>query len=365
MGSVKKDTRTLDKKVHSSPQQRAGANTRSLPHATEPNNGAATNTGVAQRVQRLLRLLIQIQTSRRNTAATLAAQLGVSKRTVFRDINVLHQAGVPLANAPGYGYRLDPDFDAALQQLGDSELLGLMLLDKVAEALPEQPLLRPAHEAVTKIISQLPSTVRGFFQEKLRNVTFAPGEGRFDNNVPRRFAALQRAIEQHAVCQVSYDPVPPHTAFAGRIHPLHLHFHRHTWYVLAFSERHDEVRMFNLSRFTELIETDDVYSHMPFSIDDYLDDAWGIIPSGRKYNIQIRFSARVTRNVSEIRWHRTQKVEQHRDGSCTARFCVNGLDEIKWWILGYGDQAEVIEPAELREELTDMARNLLSEYEPK
>lgn len=322
----------------------------------------ANPVGVSQRIERLLRLIIQIQTSRRNSADTLATQLGVSRRTVFRDLRVLQKAGVPLANAPGYGYRLDPDFDAALRQLGESELLGLLLLDKIAEALPELPLLRPAHEAVTTILAQLPSTVRGFYQEKLRNVSYAPGPARLDREVPERFDEFQQAIENRTVCVVSYEPVAPHQSFTGRIHPLHLHFYKHSWYVLAFSEKYDEVRMFNLSRFTELQQTDRIFSHMPFSIEDYLDDAWGVIPGGRKYDIEIRFSERVARNVSEIDWHRSQKAVQHHDGSCTLRFRVNGLDEIKWWILGYGSNAEVIAPIELREIMRDLANEMVVAY---
>lgn len=307
-------------------------------------------------MQRLLRLIIQVQARRGSTATDLADRLDVSPRTVFRDLKVLQEAGVPVTNIPGRGYHLDPEFHAALQRFGASEMLGLMLLAKVAEALPEQPLLRPAHEAVMKIIAQLPATVRGFYQELLHNVTFSPGAARMDAAVPARFSLLQQCIEEHTVCRVRYSPVRPHQPFAGRIHALHLHFHKHTWYVIAFSESHDEVRMFNLSRFGELEATDDIFPSMPFSIDDYLGNAWGIIPGETTYAVALHFTPRVTRNVTEITWHRSQKVQFHDDGSCTMRFRVDGIDEIKWWIIGYGDQVEVLEPVMLRDEIALMAR---------
>jgi len=312
--------------------------------------------GTSDRLHRLLRLIMQIQARRRSTAGELAGELGVSKRTVFRDLKVLQEAGVPLINVPQKGYQLDPDFDAAFQKLEPGEMLGMMLLSKIAEALPDLPLLKPAHTGVSKIAAQLPATVRGFYRELLSTVTFAPGVVRIDPAVEDRFCLFQRAIEERMVCSVEYKPVPPHDPFRGDIHPLHLHFYKHSWYLLAFSEVHDEVRMFNLSRFQRADMDDRHFAPMPFDIRDYLDDAWGIIPGREKHDIVIRFTPRVARNVAELQWHHSQQIEFDADGSCIMRVRVNGLDEIKWWIIGYGDQAEVLEPPELpRPEVEDFS----------
>jgi len=342
-----------------SPATTATASVHTNESARLPRGGG----GASDRLHRLLRLIMQIQSQQRNTAGELAGALGVSRRTVFRDLKVLQEAGVPLVNIPQKGYQLDPDFDAAFQKLEPGEMLGMMLLSKVAEALPDLPLLRPAHAGVSKIAAQLPATVRGFYRELLSTVTFAPGVARIDPAVEDRFCQFQRAIEERAVCNVEYRSVPPHEPFAGALHPLHLHFYKHSWFLLAFSEVHDEVRMFNLSRFQRVHLDDRCFAPMPFDIHEYLDDAWGVIPGGRKYDITIRFTPRVARNVAELNWHHSQQIEFDAGGSCIMRVRVNGLDEIKWWIIGYGDQAEVLEPAELREKIAEMARSLLVQYD--
>lgn len=330
--------------------------------ASNPQETATRPNTTSDRLHRLLRLIMQIQARNRSTAADLADQLGVSRRTVFRDLKVLQQVGVPLVNIPRKGYQLDPDFDAALQKLDPGEMLGMMLLSKVAEALPDQPFLRPAHSGISKITAQLPATVRGFYRELLSNVTFAPGVARIDAAVEDRFCVFQRCIEERTVCDVEYTPVPPHEPFAGAVHPLHLHFYKHSWFLLAFSEFHDEVRMFNLSRFQEVTVRDHTFAPLPFDIGEYLDGAWGIIPGERKHHVAVRFSPRVARNVAELNWHTSQDIDFNEDGSCTARFHVNGLDEIKWWIIGYGQEAEVLEPDELRRKVADMARAMLARY---
>nr|MCZ6811467.1 WYL domain-containing protein [Planctomycetota bacterium] len=71
---------------------------------------------------------------------------------------------------------------------------------------------------------------------------------------------------------------------------------------------------------------------------------------------------RLARNVAEVRWHKTQQSQLQPDGSCVLRFRVNGLNEIKWWIIGYGDQVVVHEPPELRNALRAIAQRVLTHY---
>ena len=73
----------------------------------------------------------------------------------------------------------------------------------------------------------------------------------------------------------------------------------------------------------------------------------------------------VAQNVAEVVWHKTQRAEFNTDGTLDFHVTVSGLGEISWWILGYGDQAEVIEPAELRELVVRRAKNLLARYNEK
>ena len=121
--------------------------------------------------------------------------------------------------------------------------------------------------------------------------------------------------------------------------------------------------MFKLARVLEITQTDETFEPIHFSMQEFLDDAWGIIPGDCKYNIVIEFSPRVATNVSEVSWHQTQQLEFKPDGSCILRFIVSGIDEIKWWILGYGDQAVVLQPPELRDAVRDMAIRTAKHYE--
>jgi len=83
-----------------------------------------------------------------------------------------------------------------------------------------------------------------------------------------------------------------------------------------------------------------------------------MIPEGRIYNVKLRFLPKVAENVAEVRWHNTQKVTHNGDGSVIVEFRVDGLGEITWWILGYGDQVQVLHPKRLRQKIIETAKNV-------
>ncbi len=88
-----------------------------------------------------------------------------------------------------------------------------------------------------------------------------------------------------------------------------------------------------------------------------------MIRGAKTYPVHLRFSPMVSPNVAEVNWHKTQKVQWDDDGRVHFRATVDGLDEIVWWVLGYGPEVEVLEPAELRSRLVAMGRRMLAQYE--
>ena len=95
------------------------------------------------------------------------------------------------------------------------------------------------------------------------------------------------------------------------------------------------------------------------SLTDYLGRAWSMIPEGRLYNVKLRFLPKVAENVTEVQWHKTQKVTRNNDGSATVEFRVDGLGEISWWTLGYGDQVQVLAPDALRKRILETSENMV------
>jgi len=80
-----------------------------------------------------------------------------------------------------------------------------------------------------------------------------------------------------------------------------------------------------------------------------------MVPEGRLYHVKLRFLPEVAYDVAEVQWHSTQTVTFDRDGSAIVEFRVDGLNEITWWILSYGDKVEVLAPRVLRQKVIEIA----------
>lgn len=318
-----------------------------------------------KRVARLLNLVSTLQSGKGLNADGVAEACGISRRTVFRDIESLRAAGVPIDfNNDSQRYRLDATHYLPPTNFSLEEALALIILIDRASPIGPETFATAAREAATKIEMTLSAPLR----EQLRELTSAISmrtpptnpldhQGEVYNTI--FIASLEkRRVHMHYGCQTDYEDIETD------LKPYHMAFHQRSWFVIGHSSFHDEIRTFNLSRVTEATLLEDRF-RVPksFSIDKHFGNAWGMIKEpGPDQMVRLRFSSLVARNVSEVLWHPKQKFEFAEDGSLEYQVQVSGLREIIWWIMGYGDQVEVIGPAKLRKQVAQRHRNAAGIY---
>jgi proteasome accessory factor B len=148
-----------------------------------------------------------------------------------------------------------------------------------------------------------------------------------------------------------------------KISPYAVFFNRRSWYVIGRSSWHRSIRTFNLGRLQDVVMLDDPCVVPPhFTLERHFRLAWQMIRKKPRADVVIRFERMVAKNVAEVVWHKTQRCELQADGSLLFSVTVDGFDEIVWWILGYGDQAEVLSPPELRRRIARHAEALAARY---
>lgn len=318
------------------------------------------------RIHRLIRLITLLQSGTIKSAEELAAELGVSRRTLFRDLNMLQMAGIPYYHDPLQGFRIARSFFLPPVSLTIPETLGLMLLGKATEGKRRWPLLNNAIGAIQKLIATVPEPIRTACQDLTSYITVDSGPQANDDSSNQFYSIIQRCIDQQRVCQVRYKSPVETDVLECRLEPYALHFSSRAWYVLGRSDLHDEVRIFKLARFLSIsplmIRFDRPRGFHPES---RLGKAWQLIPEGKVYQVELEFTAKVATNVSEVLWHPSQKHEMLPDGRCRMFFEVDGLGEISWWLCGYADQVIVRKPLALRQRVQMMLREALQQYEKK
>lgn len=307
------------------------------------------------RIYRLLRVVTLLQSSRGRSADDLARELEVSRRTVFRDLNMLELAHIPYYFDPDTGgYRISRHFFLPPVSLTLPESLAILMMTSRLRSSANLPLMGQAARAAMKVESALPEGIREHVGSVLDRLQVDLGPVSRHEGLDDMFDQISAAIVQRHVCKLVYISFHEQQQIRLTVHPSRMVFVGRAWYVRAWSVRHKETRTFKLGRIRKLTVTEEVFSE-PRQADDGDSDgksvfgqAWSMIPEGKIYDIRLHFDKKVAGNVAEVQWHPSQQVQWNDDGSIEFGVSVDGLGEITWWILGYGDQVEVISPPELR-----------------
>jgi predicted DNA-binding transcriptional regulator YafY len=316
------------------------------------------------RVHRLFRLIILIQGSAYLNARRLAELCETSERNIYRDLEMLAGAGVPISFDPAAGgYSLRKDFFLRPVELTLEEAMAVLMLADRVGANEQIPHVAEAGKAGEKLRAILPQKIREMIDEAMPRVVVSLARA---SNEPTSevYAIVREAITNRRAVECEYES-PKHKAAGNdksslnierfRFDPYSLYFGQRAWFVVGLHHGRGEVRTLKLSRFTRCSSIDRPYL-IPddFSLDRHFGQAWRMVPSGSMHDIQLHFDAAFAETVADTHWHDSQEVDWNEDGSIEMRFRVDGLEEIVWWIMGYGPHCRVSEPEELRQRVAEL-----------
>jgi proteasome accessory factor B len=317
------------------------------------------------RIYRLLKLVTLLQSGRSLTADDLAGELDVSRRTVFRDLNMLELAHIPYYFDPDENsYRIAEHFFLQPVNLTLAEALSLMLLAGRLRSSSQLPLLDAGTRAAMKLESVLPPAIRRHVGSVSPKIDVALGPLGRHTGLQGVFDELLQAADTHRVCRLIYLSFHESRQIELTVHPLRLQFVGRAWYCIAFCPKWGENRTFKLARIRKVQATDETFTPPKADrTDEPFGQAWSMIPEGRLYDIHLRFGPKVAGNVAEVRWHSSQETTFRDDGSLDFRARVDGIGEILWWILGYGPHVQVLAPEALRDRVAEAAGQVASLYD--
>ncbi|MCF2970922.1 WYL domain-containing protein [Synechococcus sp. Nb3U1] len=125
-----------------------------------------------------------------------------------------------------------------------------------------------------------------------------------------------------------------------------------------------EPRWFRVDRIREIKLLEERFEVDPtFDREAHLESAFQHEVGGIPQGISIWFDPATAPYIRERRWHPTQQIEEHPDGSLTLRFVVRGLNEVKRWVLFYGKGARVLGPPQLVAMVRDEVEGIQTQYQ--
>jgi predicted DNA-binding transcriptional regulator YafY len=202
-----------------------------------------------RRADRLFQIVQLLRTRRLSTAADLAAELEVSTRTVYRDVQDLLESGVPIEGEAGVGYRLQKGFELKPMTFTMDELEALVLGARLVEAWADPDLGVAVRGAMSKIESVLPEPLQA---SMLKTALFAPPR-RMRAPDSEHLRALRKAIGRENFVWLAYRDGEG-AATERTVLPLGLYFWGRQWLLVSYCFLRSDYRSFRVDRVQSLRE---------------------------------------------------------------------------------------------------------------
>jgi predicted DNA-binding transcriptional regulator YafY len=315
-------------------------------------------------VERMMRIHERLRHGTSLNCTQFAAELDVSRKTIQRDIDHMRdRLGLPLEYDRGtHSYVYTAPVEAfPTVQMSEGDAFALFVAERALEPLRGTPLFERLQATFEKLTSNLQGSV-DLTAEDHDAVSFSKfGEGR-TNAVA--FDRLQKAHNEEREVTFAYKKPGAARAESRRVRPYHLTHRDNLWYLVGYDLARDDIRTFALPRMQEVTLTPKKFERpKDFSPETFFADALGVVAGrGEAYEIHIRFAAAAAERIEERVWHESQKTKRRRGGAVDLYLRLGSLIEIERWVLGWGADAEVLAPPELRQAIATTATTMAARY---
>ncbi len=298
------------------------------------------------KIERLIGILSILLQQNKITASELAEKFEVSVRTILRDVDEIARAGIPIVTSQGQGggisimdgYKIDRTLLSSAEMT--AIFAGLKSLDSVSgtnryRQLMDKLSVSDTVDADNHIIIDLSMWDKNAVAEKIE--------------------LIKSAIEQNRI--ITYKYYSPQRIEHRSIEPYRLIFQWSSWYVWGFCTKRQDYRMFKLTRMTELKCTDEAFvkREIPEYSCDKLRHTRGEITAEVKFDKSVKW-----RIIDEFG---RENFNEDAEGNIILNFTWADKQSLFSYILGFRECAEIISPAEYREEFLELLKNISDKYQ--
>src|SRR4249919_46814 len=301
------------------------------------------------------------------TVQRLQEDLECSRATVYRDLAYLRDyLMAPVVGNGEAGFRYDHNDDA--QRF---ELPGLWLSSEELHALlaAQQLLVRSGGGVLSNALAPLQQRIEKLLDEHaggrrlpVERVRVVPHRTRKLDETA--FRAVATAVLDRKQLSFEYRARSTDERTRRSVSPQRLTHYRDNWYLDAWDHDRDALRSFSVDRITAAKVLDDAARDVAEDeLDRHLASSYGIFSGTPKGWATILFSAKAARWVADEHWHSQQQGRYLPDGRYELKVPYSAGRELLMDVMHYGSDAEIAEPASLREQARSLLGLALSNYE--
>jgi predicted DNA-binding transcriptional regulator YafY len=295
----------------------------------------------------------------------LAQELGCVRRTVYRDLDALMYAGFPVTSEKRDGrvyYRFLDTFGLGDVPFTTDEVLALAFGEDLLRPLEGTVFHDSIRSALEKIRAALGAEVSVFLERLGESFRVLPGPHKRYARQREAIGVLNDAVLRRRSVSMRYRTGRTGQVATRTLDPYRMWYQGGGLYVIGHDHKSAETRTFAVDRIEEASLTDASFE-VPesFDFDAITASSFGVMAED-PVRVRIRFDPTWRLYVEEREWHPSQKLEPTEDGGALLTLEVGATQELRNWILSFGDGAEVLEPEPLRTEVAEELERALARY---
>ncbi|NRS15214.1 YafY family transcriptional regulator [Brevibacillus sp. HB1.4B] len=309
------------------------------------------------KVERLLAIVIMLLNKRRVSARELSDHFEVSLRTVYRDLETINAAGIPIVAYPGAsgGYEIMENFTIDRQYLSLDELVAVIAALKGVHSSTDDKQIGQLLEKIKALLITAPSSLQG----SAHPVVYDFNPWGSTPAIAEKVNRLREAIEKRLRVRITYTKMQG-DATERTIEPVKLIIKGYVWYVYGYCLQRQEDRLFRLSRIADMSVLTEEFSPRPYQQADKLEwlEEWD---TSERISLVLQFSSRVHVRVRDM--FEPKAIETMPDGSLLVRTMMTDDEWLNGMLLSFGDALFVHEPVHVRERMRDIVKRMTKLYE--
>lgn len=314
------------------------------------------------RIDRVSAILIQLQSKKFVTAEEIANRFEISKRTAYRDLKALEEAGVPVGAEPGKGYFLIDGYHLPPVMFTNSEASSLLTAEKIVEKIADKSVNEQYKSAMYKIRAVLPEKEKHYLERLDANIEIFHYAPKVAPEAPNNYILeVQQALVNRKVLKIDYRAGYNEELVHNRfVEPVGLCFYSMCWHLIGFCRYRNDYRDFRLDRIFNLSTTDELYN--PREIKSVKEFFKLMQNSYELEQVTVRFPKTQARLIQTIRYYYGFIGEEERDDYVDLNFVVNDTDYFVRWLMMYSDVAEVVSPDKFKDAFANFIKNVKNRF---
>lgn len=318
------------------------------------------------RADRLISMILLLQGRKRMTAKELSEELEVCIRTIYRDIDALSLAGIPVyaVEGPGGGYSLVENYRTSLNGLSRQEIEAFFML-AIPGALEDLGIAKQLKSTILKLSSAFPALFSSS-SEYVKNRLYLDPSRWFENHHPSSFMKiLQEAVWKDKRMEMLYKK----TSSAGKsitVSPYALVAKNGVWYLVAESDR--GMRVYRVSRIIEMNLLDAGFTrNSDFDLEifwkHWVEQYRQILPEYRvRMEVDEKKLLQLGRITSSDFLDAVKSGVKNGRGNRIVEYVFERMEEARMYLLGLGDAVTILDPHELKTELIALVSKISKNY---